>query len=356
MKALHLSLAAAALMALAGPSPAALTDSLKEGNVELKSAGPLAFGPDGVIFVADPAAAAVYALATNDTKAGTGDIRVPKLDEKVAARLGTSAGEITIADMAVNPASGNVYLSVARGKGPTAPAALLKVSRDGQIDEVGLSNVKNARAELKLPAGGNKRTESITGIKFVKDRLIVAGLANEEFGSTLRVIPFPFKEGGEPTGVGIYHASHGRFETASPIRTLTPYDINGEAHILAAYTCTPLVKIPVADLKPGSKVKGTTVAELGNGNKPLDMVVYQKDGKDYVLIANNKRGVMKLPTEGIADAKGLEAPVRGKSAGLPYTTVETLKGVEHMDKLDKEKAVILVRAEGALNLETINLP
>jgi peptide-methionine (R)-S-oxide reductase len=30
---------------------------------------------------------------------------------------------------------------------------------------------------------------------------------------------------------------------------------------MAAYTCTPLVKIPVADLKAGAKVKGTTIAE-----------------------------------------------------------------------------------------------
>ncbi len=56
-----------------------------------------------------------------------------------------------------------------------------------------------------------------------------------------------------------------------------------QPHVLAAYTCTPLVKFPLSDLKPGEKVKGTTIAELGNRNRPLDMIVYQKDGKDYVL-------------------------------------------------------------------------
>ncbi len=78
-----------------------------------------------------------------------------------------------------------------------------------------------------------------------------------------------------------------------------PYEINGEANILAAYTCTPLVKIPMSELQPGQKIKGTTIAELGNMNKPLDMFVYEKGGKNYILMANSKRGVMKITTEGI---------------------------------------------------------
>ncbi len=41
---------------------------------------------------------------------------------------------------------------------------------------------------------------------------------------------------------------------------------------------------------------GTTIAELGNRNRPTDMIVYSKDGKDYLLIANTSRGVMKVPT------------------------------------------------------------
>ena len=56
---------------------------------------------------------------------------------------------------------------------------------------------------------------------------------------------------------------------------------------MAAYTCTPLVKVPVAALKPGARTsRGRPIAELGNMNQPLDMIVYQKDGKDYLLMAN----------------------------------------------------------------------
>src|SRR5262249_41659237 len=150
-----------------------------------------------------------------------------------------------------------------------------------------------------LPNPGRNRMQSITKLAFVKDRVIVAGLSNEEWASNLRSIPFPFTEADKGTSVQIYHGSHGRVETNAPVKTFVPYDINGEPYILAAYTCTPLVKFPVAELKPGERVKGTTIAELGNRNNPLDMIVYRKDGKNYILLANSSRGVMKITTENI---------------------------------------------------------
>ena len=44
-----------------------LTSGMKQGKAEFKSMGPLAFGPDGILFVADTKAAAVVAIATTDT-------------------------------------------------------------------------------------------------------------------------------------------------------------------------------------------------------------------------------------------------------------------------------------------------
>lgn len=41
---------------------------------------------------------------------------------------------------------------------------------------------------------------------------------------------------------------------------------------------------------------GTTIAELGNRNRPFDMVVRSKERKDFVLMNNSSRGVGKLPT------------------------------------------------------------
>jgi hypothetical protein len=69
---------------------------------------------------------------------------------------------------------------------------------------------------------------------YLDDALFVAGLSNEEFSSKLRRIAFPFREadGVDCTSVEIFHVSHGKWETAAPIRTFVPYD--GGRGILAA--------------------------------------------------------------------------------------------------------------------------
>jgi hypothetical protein len=114
----------------------------------------------------------------------------------------------------------------------------------------------------------------------------------------------------------------------------------------------------VSDLKAGKKVKGTTIAELGNRNSPIGMIVYEKDGKDYLLIANTSRGLMKVTTENIGNTEPVTEPIRGgKTAGLKYETIKNIKGVQQLARLDKEHALMVIRTEeGALNLETVGLP
>ena len=58
-------------------------------------------------------------------------------------------------------------------------------------------------------------------------------------------------------------------------------------------------------LVPGEKVTGETVAELGNRNRPLDMVVYEKDGENYLLMANNARGLMKISLDEISAVEAI---------------------------------------------------
>src|SRR5262249_16316223 len=155
------------------------------------------------------------------------------------------------------------------------------------------------------------RNESITDIAYVDGRVFIAGLSNEEFSSRLNAIPFPFSEGFDGAAIEIYHGAHGRFETKSPVRTFVPYRIGTDPYLLTAYTWTALVKGRVGEVKAGAHVKGTTIAELGNRNRPLDMITYQKDGKAYLLLANSSRGVMKIPTESAGEAEGIIAPVHG---------------------------------------------
>jgi hypothetical protein len=361
-----------ALMALGarGAEPSA---SLKKGTPDLKSAGPLAFGPDGILFVGDTTGAALFAIDTGDrTPAGDrGAIKVEDIDQKVAALLGTTSQQIQIRDLAVNPASGNVYLAVARGRGPDATPVLLRVGRDGKLAEVALENVPFAKADVPNPPSASAsasappakgkgqrpspRSQSITDLAYADGRVFLAGLSNEEFSSRFLAIPFPFTDSVDGASVEIYHGSHGQFETKSPIRTFVAYQIQGEPYLLASYTCTPLVKVPVAELKAGAHVKGTTIAELGNRNNPLDMIAYHKDGKDYLLMANDSRGVMKIPTEGAGTAASITRRVSDKQ-GLGYETIDTLKGVTQMDQLDKSHAVVLIQRGGNLNLETVELP
>jgi len=260
----------------------------------------LAFGPEGILFVADTKAASIVAIATGDTaSASAKSFKIDGIDKKVAALLGTSADQILIADMAINPVSGNAYLAVSRGRGPEAIPVLVRIKASGQAEVVALDKVKFSSVELpaapadKLVGQGNRqsnpRQESITDIGFLNGRLLVAGLSNEEFASTLRAVPFPFKAAVNPTSVEIYHGSHGQFETRAPIRTFTTFKVGKEDQLLAAYTCTPLVQFPISELTPGAKIKGKTIAELGNRNRPLDMIVYQKDGKNFLLMANSSR-------------------------------------------------------------------
>jgi hypothetical protein len=341
--------------------------SLKLGNPEVKSAGPLAFGPDGILFVGDTRGAALLAIDTGDRAAATEKraIEVKDLGTKVAGMLGTDPKQVMINDMAVNPLSGNVYLSLSRGRGPDASPLLVRISSDAKIEEVPLDKVRFAKAEIPnapdpnaRSRGQSLRNESITDIAYMDGRVFVAGLSNEEFSSRLIAIPFPFSsEGFDGASIEIYHGSHAALETKSPIRTFVTYKIQNEPHMLAAYTCTPLVKVPLSELKAGAHVKGTTIAELGNRNRPLDMVVYQKDGKDYLLMTNSSRGVMKIPTEGAGSAPGIVARVSDKQ-GIGYDTIDELKGVTQMDQLDNHRAVLLVQADanGSLDLKTVELP
>ena len=357
-------------MALVSVANADLTEGLKQGDIKLASVGPLAFGPDGVLFVSDPLAARIYALDTAD-RSGDADkasYDLKNLGGQIAAALGTTPREVRVIDVVVNPASGNVFMSVMRGSGPQSAAVLLRVNPAGDLALVELSGVKHSHAQLpNAPADrevqrrgrkSNRRTQSITDLAFVDGRVIVAGLSNEEFASNLRSIPFPFQQVDKGTSVEIYHGAHGAFETRSPVRTFAAYKIDGASYLLAGYTCTPLVKFPIADLKPGSKVKGTTIAELGNRNRPLDMVVYSDKGKDYILIANNARGIMKVTTDNIDKIAGITKRVGGGgTAGLQYETIKSLKGVTQLDRLNQSMALVLVQGEnGQENLQSVALP
>ena len=207
--------------------------------------------------------------------------------------------------------------------------------------------------KLKDRRGRSLRKWAISDMFFYEDQLMVSGLSNEEFSSAFRAIKYPFEYDEDPTSLEIYHAAHGRYETYAPIKTFMLYDLNNQPHIIASYTCTPLVTFPMNELKTGEHIKGKTVAELGNRNTPLDILSYQKNDKPYILIANTTRALMKIAVDDIAAfTEFLTEPVSESSAtagvdflALPYVNVQ------QMDKFGDAAVLLLQRmANGELKL------
>lgn len=349
-----------------------------------KHIGKLAFGPDDVLFAADGQEVSITALRLGKQMTGEtpGTKNIPAVDQKIGALLGIDAKNLLITDMVVSPRTRNTFISVMRGQGAGATPVLLRVDGAGRIDVIALDRVPYSQIALpnpppaetplvlgtrKIPVAnypdkvdpkGLMGFQTITHMAFIAGKLYVSGLSNEEFASKMRVIPYPFATADEGTSVEIYHGSHGQFETFSPVFTFVPYTINGEPSIVASYLCTPLVKFPVSALKPGSKVQGTTIAEFGNRNRPVDMIIYRKDGQDFILMSNNMRGVMKVPTSPFGKAQPITARV-ADTGGVPFETIASMKGVQQLDLLDSSRALLLVQsttAPGSLNLEAVALP
>ena len=352
-------------MALSSGVAAQDINGLKPGTPDLQSATTLAFGPSDILFVGDAKSAAVFAIATGNTTgdAGASAINIENLPSVLAGELGAKA--VAINDLAVNPRTGAAFVAVTADDKP----AIVQIDGVGKVTVLSLQNVKFSKVVLadapedKVVGEGrraqNRRTESITDIAFFENKVLVSGLSNAQSPSTLRELNFPFAEADKGVAVEIYHAAHGKSEDYAAMRTFVPLMVDGEPVVLGAYVCTPLVKIPVKQLeKAGERVKADTVAELGNRNRPLDMISYTKDGASWLLLSNSARGVMKITTAGLKDAKTLTEPVGGGgSAGQKYETVSSMNGVVQMDRLNETSALVLMQAEGgAMNLKTVALP
>lgn len=351
--------------------------------------GPIAFGPGATLFAADAEEVFIYALDLSQQVSGgaPGARSIPGIDAKIAGVLGTDAASISVTDLAVHPETRNAFISIMRGQGTAAEPVLVRVDGAGEIKVLELDQVSYTRVRLPDPPGektdmllkggrgmpipnypSNQVDEyplslfgvqTITDLAYLDGRVYAAGLSSEEFASKLRSIAYPFTTVDEGTSVEIWHAPHDQFETRSPIYTFVPYEIDDEPHLIASYLCTPLVKFPVSSLKPGADVRGVTIAEFGSGNRPLDMIVYQKNGQDFLLMSNNRHGVMKIPTTGFDGAEAVTGAVPdGDTAGVPFERVESMEGVEQLDRLDDGHALILARVseDGPLDLEAVALP
>ncbi len=342
---------------------------LKKGTADLKSAGPLAFGPDGILLVGDTKAATVFAIDTGDASGEPSkvNLNIKGLNEKIADVVGGGSQSVKINDIVINPASGNAYASVSANGKP----AIVRIDGSGSLSKVKLEGVgvakvalPNAPEDKVVGEGrrrGNARDQSITDLAYTDGKVLVAGvIPNPEGGrplSNVRELAFPLTAADAGVNVEIFHGAHGRLEDYATVRTFVPFNIDGEPSLLAGFTCTPLVRFDLDSLKSDKPVRGTTVAELGNRNQPYDMIVYEKDGASWLLMANSARGVMKISTDDIGRSEGITERVGGGGiAGQKFETIEELKDVVQLDKLNDTHAIVLTNSGSSQDLATIELP
>ena len=337
---------------------------------DVKSVSRLTFGPDNVLFVADWKGAQVHAvtLPAPTAKKGDGTFNIVDLEALLGKTLG--AGKISIEDMAARPGTGEVYLglSVGASKAPV----VVTVTSDKSVRRLDLKSMKSTSVALKNPNNSRfafwkdtpERSFTVTDMKWHEGELYVAGLSNQDFASTLRRIRYPFSAQQTITSVEIYHTTHNQIETRAPIRAMTFASLGGKPYLVAAYTCTPLVTIPLDQLKDGAHVKGKAIAELGYGNTPADMISYtskDESGKsqDMLLLVNYERVSNILPVSEVEAANskpGIDKPVPfGQIVGVQAAQAP-LVGAMRIDNLD-DKLFIVVRRQlekDQLQLVTFN--
>lgn len=344
-----------AVMALTPP----LTEDFIIGNPEIGSISALAFSPEGILFIGDSKNAQVVAVDMSTAKKAVNEkLFIGDIEGQLEALLGSSSDDIQIMDLVVNPNNGNVYLGAQHSSGK----AMLFVVNNNSLEPVPMEAVSFSKAEVsnaveedaKDRRGRSLRKWAISDLRYADGQLLFSGLNNAEFSSTFRSMSFPFTDAEEHSSLEIYHAAHGQYETFSPIKAFTTTTVNGAPHLIAGYTCTPLVVFPMTGLESGKHVKGRTVAELGNWNTPLDIIEMAKEGERYILIANSNRALMKIKLsdiENFGDSLTEKVTERSGTAGVDFVNLPYVNVLQLAKLNDKEFVMLQRQANGKLALK-----
>ncbi len=336
---------------------------------DVASVSRLAFGPDDVLFVADWKQSKIHAVKLPPAeKSASSTFNLENLDAVLAKALGTKG--FTVEHMAVRPGTGNVYLAL-RHANSVSPL-LVSITGDGRVRKFDFKNLRGTSLALKDAVKSDRvfyrataqKTLTVTDMKWFQGELFVAGLSNQDFSSTLRRVRYPFAGDVSVTSIEMFHTLHNQIETRAPIRSMAFMNLGGKPYMAAAFTCTPLVILPVEDLKDGEHVKAKTVAELGLGNTPTNMLSFSRkgwDGKssDFLMVTLNEMGANVIPIaqlEKAAQGPGLTQQVEaGKTEGVTGTPYP-YGGVFHVDDLNPDYFLVLRRhlREGHMQLLTVN--
>ena len=356
-------------------------------------AGALTFAPDGTLFVGDNISSAVFAYKTDQAQPEQFDPKAPPLevdsvDNRIASIVRSKIGHVEINGMAVHPTSREIYLSVSRHSNGGIVPAIVKVSPTGKISEFNLKSP--ARSEFRIKdaptadqhfadragqwpvpsperyhhkATTPMRSMTIVDMKFHDGELYIAGISNEEFASTLRRVPYPFTDAISETQIKIYHDAHAQWETRAPIRAMAFAKVDGKDTLIGAYTCSPLVLIPVEDLKNGAQIEGHVIGDTGNG-QPISMFIFKYNGEESLFVTNAAHDPRIIPIASLQHAKVITeadsnrqplTDTAGLPAGVVGKPVMFVGSSLHAALLDEKSIISLTRnaKSGNLNLESL---
>jgi hypothetical protein len=322
-----------------------------KASKKLSSASAMVIASDGKLIVADWRAGALVAISLPALQAAKErSFNVLNVADRLADAYQLDAAKIRITASAFHTESQTAILAVSLGKRVDSPVAIALMDANGKVKNVSIDAAVSAtQLLLQVPSElsnntalwgkQSTRTLLVTDMKFYGNELIVAGLTNATFSSTLRRVPYPFSGGGTATNIEMYHAVHNQIETRAPVRAFNIIEVDGTPTLLAAYTCTPLVTVPLSELKDGGKVRGKTIAELGFGNTPLDVIPfaieYQGKKSEWVMVANSAKAADLISLPDIVNAakgEGLSAPVKApfaqhagvRAIQLPMTNLQKI--------------------------------
>ncbi|MBT8246650.1 MAG: hypothetical protein KJN73_02470 [Acidimicrobiia bacterium] len=357
-------------------------------SVDMKFAGALTFSDDGILFVGDNHNGAIYAFEVpgEEHPGQTAPRSIRNIDAKIAELLGVRLRAVEINDLAVHPVSKEIYVSATRIESFASQPVIVKISIDHDISLLDMSSLAYQKQLLTefpednttfqvrgsgpmppLPRDTAKgatsiRSLAIMDLEYYDGELFVAGVAYDSFQSSLRRISYPFDGTQCVTAVEMYHITHDQYESRAPIRAMSVQEVDGKPQLVAAYTCSPIVLVPLDELTDGAKISASTIMDIGNG-QPLDMIPFEMGDQPMLFVTNNSRSPQVIPVDGLSGAKAVthEDFERGPKLDLhplmpfgPTGKSVMFEGVPlHMALLDDDFFVSLTRDAytGDLNLD-----
>ena len=286
------------------------------------SATILEFADENTLFIADSDGGQIlaYKLPLVEPAKTSASYNLEGAGTKIAELLGVDSRLLSYHDIAIHPISKEAYVSLSIQEDGKRTPVVIRTNQAGNFAKVDLKSLPNIVKKLTDTATDDVKfwrdipatTLSITDLDYVNGTLYVSSLSTGEFASTLRKITYPFDSTSTTSSIEIYHTVHDQTETRAPIRAMTVLDLDGVETVVAAYTCTPLVTIPTSELTDSAHIKGKTIAELGYGNTPLDVIHFsapnqQQEMEDYVLVFHKERSADLIRVADLVDANQKES-------------------------------------------------